>query len=187
MYEGYTVAPLQPLHLLAQWVLENTIGNLGCEVRQPSNAFANLAEHGLIRAQQNALRAIIPDSDNHLPNGAMPLDNGFALLKARQKKPQRLQCEAEVAALRTYYLNASVDKSQALTEDEWQVIEDEWQEIEAQLRIQKWARLLLPNRQEVRSAWKDGRRSNGRNSRNVKVSFTLRHCQPILDLLLTST
>ncbi|KAF8350962.1 hypothetical protein F5887DRAFT_189133 [Amanita rubescens] len=160
-----------PLHLLAQWVLENTIGNLGREVRQPSNAFANLAERGLIRAQQNALRAIIPDSDGHLPNGAMPLDNGFALLRARQKKPQRLQCEAEVAALRIYYLNSrGIDESQ-VTEDERQVIEGEWQVIEAHLRIQKWARLLLPNRQEVRSAWKDGRRSDGRNSRNVKLQL----------------
>lgn len=35
--------------------------------------------------------------------------------------------------------------------------------------IQRWARLLLPNKQVARSAWKDGRKNNNRNSRNVKV------------------
>ena len=32
-----------PLNLMAQWALENTVRNLGCEVHQPSNPFANLA------------------------------------------------------------------------------------------------------------------------------------------------
>jgi hypothetical protein len=39
------------LSLLTQWPLERTIGNLGEEIRQPSNPYANLSEHGLRRSQ----------------------------------------------------------------------------------------------------------------------------------------
>ena len=41
--------------------MERTIGNLGEEIRQPSNPFANLSQRGLRRSQVNALKAMIPD------------------------------------------------------------------------------------------------------------------------------
>ena len=43
--------------------MERTIGNLGQEIKQPSNPYANLSQRGLIRAQVNALKAIIPALD----------------------------------------------------------------------------------------------------------------------------
>ena len=49
------------LSLLTQWPLEWTIGNLGEEIKQPSNPYANLSEHGLCQSQANALKAMIPD------------------------------------------------------------------------------------------------------------------------------
>ena len=41
--------------------MECTIGNLGEEIRQPSNPYANLSQRGLLRCQVNALTAMIPD------------------------------------------------------------------------------------------------------------------------------
>jgi hypothetical protein len=51
-----------PLNLLAQWVLENTIGNLRRKVHQHSNPFMNLSQRGLLHAQTNMLQeAIVPE------------------------------------------------------------------------------------------------------------------------------
>ena len=143
-----------PLHLLAQWALENVVGNLGREVRQPSNPFSNLAERGLLRAQQNALKSLVPELNPlaHLPQGSSPLHDGYCLLRAREKVPKKLQSTGEMAALRSYLTSIGED----ITDANIPV-------------IQKWARLLLPNGQVARSAWKDGRKNNNRNSRNVKV------------------
>ena len=148
-------------------MLENTIGNLGQEVRQPSNAFANLAERGLLCVQQNALKALLPDLDvtNYLPRGSIHLGNGYVLLRARQKKPTCLESEIEITALWTYLASCGIQLT------------------EAQPLIQKWAHLLLPNQQVVRSSWKDGHKSNGRNSQNVKVCSLF----VVLQLLLTGT
>ena len=44
-----------------QWMMERTIGNLGKEIKQPSNPFANLSQCGIHRSQVNALKAMIPD------------------------------------------------------------------------------------------------------------------------------
>jgi hypothetical protein len=63
--------------------IEQTIGNLGQEVKQLSNPFANLSEQGLRRAQVNALKAMIPTlepNNNRPPRGSIDLDNGYLLL-----------------------------------------------------------------------------------------------------------
>ena len=41
--------------------MERTISNLGEEICQPSNPYANLFQRGLLQYQVNALTAIIPD------------------------------------------------------------------------------------------------------------------------------
>ena len=46
-----------------QFTMERTIGNLGQEIRQPSNPFANLARRALQRSQVNALKSIYPELD----------------------------------------------------------------------------------------------------------------------------
>jgi hypothetical protein len=142
-----------PLNLLAQWALENTIGNLGREVRQPSNAFSNLAERSLLRARQNALMAIMPEIDpgNHLPWGALQLGDGYCLLCAAERNERTLQVEAEASIIRTTF---KLPQNSVIL-------------------ARKWARLLLPNQQIARSIWRDGRAENGRISRNVKVSMLL--------------
>jgi hypothetical protein len=149
-----------PLNLLAQWALENTIGNLGREVRQPSNAFSNLAERGLLRARQNALLAIIPelDSGNHFPRGALQLGDGYCLLRAAERNECTVQVDAEASIIRT---TLKLPQRSAVL-------------------ARKWARLLLPNQQIARSLWRDGRAENGRISRNVKVIILLAQSNFIL-------
>ena len=44
-----------------QWTMEHTIGNSGEEIRQLSNPYTNLSQHGLLRCQVNTLTAMIPD------------------------------------------------------------------------------------------------------------------------------
>ncbi|KIL58700.1 hypothetical protein M378DRAFT_43192, partial [Amanita muscaria Koide BX008] len=94
-----------PLNLVAQWTLENTIGNLGREVRQPSNPFSNLSERGLLRAQINALTAVSPgmESEPRLPSSSRRFDNGYILLSATDTCERRVQDEEETA-LRKYLL-----------------------------------------------------------------------------------
>ncbi|KIL69012.1 hypothetical protein M378DRAFT_70434 [Amanita muscaria Koide BX008] len=141
-----------PLNLLAQWALENTIGNLGRKVRQPSNAFSNLAERGLLRARQNALMAILPDLaiNSHLPRGSLSLGNQYYLLRACERNEKMVQLESEASTIRNAL---NIPSSSPVL-------------------IQKWARLLLPNQQIARSLWRDGRTQDGRTSRNVKLNVS---------------
>lgn len=77
-----------PLGLVAQWAMERTIGNLGQEIKQPSNPYANLAQRGLFRAQVNVLKAMIPDLEpetSSIPRGGVIWDLGiiFCVLRMR--------------------------------------------------------------------------------------------------------
>ncbi|KAJ6588756.1 hypothetical protein B0H19DRAFT_1302248 [Mycena capillaripes] len=50
-----------PGNIYSQWALERTIGNLGEEIKQHSNPYANLLQRAIRRCQVNALKAVIPD------------------------------------------------------------------------------------------------------------------------------
>ena len=69
-------------------MLEHTIGNLGKEIKQHSNLFANLSQQGIRHAHVNALMAIISDLEGNgssgegLPCGSKDLENGYVLLCA---------------------------------------------------------------------------------------------------------
>jgi hypothetical protein len=98
------VTQVGPAICSSQWTMEHTIGNLGQEIRQPSNPFANLSQRGLQRCQINALKAMIPDLDpspSTMPRGAKDLGDGYVLLRAKDKASRNIQdCEKE--ALITY-------------------------------------------------------------------------------------
>ena len=82
------VACLGPGVYSSQWTLERMIGNMGQEIKQPSNSYANLANCGLRRSQLSVLHAIIPDlqpDDLGLPQGAADLGDGYILLRARDE------------------------------------------------------------------------------------------------------
>jgi hypothetical protein len=131
-----------------QFTMERTIGNLGQEIRQPSNPFANLARRALQRSQVNALKSIYPELDPkstfQLPRGAMDIGEGYIMLRPRDRYPVKIpgHLEAEVLA-------RAVNMS----------------------RIRRWGRARLPNGQVARSLWSERRRTSQkiRVSRNVKV------------------
>jgi hypothetical protein len=85
------VTRIGPAVCSSQWMMERTIGNLGQEIHQPSNPFANLSQRGLQRCQINALKVMIPDLDPSppdIPRGAKDLGDGFILLHAKEKVSQ---------------------------------------------------------------------------------------------------
>ena len=147
-----------PLALLAQWVMERTIGNLGAELRQPSNPFANLAQRGLLRSQINALKAMFPDLEpdkSAMPAGSLDIDDGYVLLRKRDKAAHAVrECEAD--SIRTYLTDALGDA--AVLRWSGTVI--------------RWARVRLPNGQVARSLWGESdRKRRPRRARNVTVNF----------------
>jgi hypothetical protein len=86
----------------SQWTLERTIGNLGEEIKQHSNPFANLSQRGIRRARVNALKAMILDldiegnTDEYLPQGCKDIGQGYLLLRAREEEAHPLQdCEGK--------------------------------------------------------------------------------------------
>ncbi len=142
----------------SQWTMERTIGNLGEEIRQPSNPFANLSHRGLLRCQTNALIAIFPSlrpAERDLPRGALDLGGGYLLLRA-QDRYSRVMGEAEAAAFRLY-----ISYKYSLTQ-----LGSEWPP-----KIVRWARLRLPNGQIARSRWKEALKplNKIRTSRHIKV------------------
>ncbi|TFK64920.1 hypothetical protein BDN72DRAFT_773971 [Pluteus cervinus] len=139
-----------PLSLVAQWSLENTIGNLGREIRQHSNPYMNVSQCGVRRAQINALKTLIPDLEppKTPPMWSKPLLNGFGLHPARESTC--LLDGFEGTALESYL------EIPPQSEDLW---------------VTKWAALSLPNKQRARSKWREILRDedDGRIARNVKV------------------
>lgn len=141
----------------SQWTMERTIGNLGEEIHQPSNPYANLSQRGLFRCQMNALNAMIPDLQPHasgLPRGAIDLGHGYALFRARDRY-NRLMEDCEAKALHQYLWDSHCIN-----------LDDAWCP-----KIARWARLRLPNGQIARSSWKEDLKplNKVRKSRNVKV------------------
>ena len=137
----------------SQWTLERTIGNLGEEIKQHSNPFANLSQCGIRRARVNSLKAMIPDLESKatedLPCGAINLGKGYILLCARERYAHALRdCEAEA-------LRASLPAA-PMGED---------------IFVRRWARLWIPTGQNCNSAWNelDKPLEKHRTARNVKV------------------
>jgi hypothetical protein len=140
----------------SQWTMERTIGNLGEEIRQPSNPYANLSQRGLLRCQVNALTAMIPDLGPRppsLPRGAIDLGQpeGYVLLRAQDRYDRLMRPQEAGALLR--YLGSAAD------------VNCDWCP-----KVTRWARLRLPNGQVARSHWKESLKPLGklRSSRNVK-------------------
>ena len=133
------VVRLGPPICSSQWTLERTIGNLGEEIKQHSNPFANLSQRGIRRAQVNALKAMIPDLDldrstkGDLPRGSKDLGNSYVLLHAREAEPHPLRvCEADTL---------------------WEFLPSAPRE--GDISVHRWAKLQLPT---ARTATVHGRR-----------------------------
>ena len=138
--------------------MERTIGNLGEEIQQPSNPFANLSQRGLLRCQVNALIAMAPVLKPYqcdLPRGAVELGENYVLLRAKDRYSRYMK-ETELVAFKLYLRNQFESLS----------LQEDWSP-----KITRWARLRLPSGQIARSRWKEGLKSINkiRISRNVKV------------------
>lgn len=75
--------------------MEHTIGNLGQEIRQPSDPFSNLAQQGIHHCQINTLLAMYPNLDlsqeGANPHVSEDLSNGYVLLPKRDKRSIKVQ------------------------------------------------------------------------------------------------
>ena len=152
------------LSALAQWTMERTIGNLGQELRLPSNPYANLSQRGVKRAQLNTLRSIKPD----LGVSPKPKANqkfyvnvgaGYVLRHPRDTTPCIVP-NSEAGAIQDFAASMGIDNAHINSES---------------ISVRRWARLQLPDKHVARSVWKERpeRCSNPqktRISRNVKVS-----------------
>ena len=155
------VARIGPPTCSSQWTMERTIGNLGQEICQQSNPYANLSQRGLLRSQINALKAMIPDLDPLppvVPRGGKDIGDGFILLRAKDKAPWAMR-DCERQAFSDYLKNAHALQ-----------VPEGWSP-----GVARWARLRLPNGQVARSAWKEKLKpvEKVRMARNVKVYILL--------------
>lgn len=127
---------------------ERLIGDLGAELKQPSNPFANLAQRALRRCRINAIKAMLPHIDrtrlraDTIPRGAENLGDGYVLLRAMDRYRRALP-HNESAMFYDYF---------SIWEPELCAGED--REAFA-FKLRKWGRLRLPNVTVARSAWKE--------------------------------
>ena len=129
--------------------MERTIGNLGQEIRQPSDPFSNLAQQGIRCCQVNALKAMIPHLDppeNTNPRASADLGNGYTLLAKCDK----------------YITMVHGDKARVIAH---------YLGLPHALKICHWAHLHLPNGQITRSEYQELQCApeKVRMARNVKV------------------
>lgn len=147
--------------------MESAVGSFGREVRSQSDIFTNIANRGILRAQINAIKARIPDlePEPRLPRGSFSFGDGYALLRATDTS-RRPVSDREAEAIR----------ASGIAGDSRQTT--------GPISVIRWARLLLPNGQVSRSAWKEesGRERVVRCARNVKVSLV---CGGLSHSLLT--
>ncbi|TFK82224.1 hypothetical protein K466DRAFT_578255 [Polyporus arcularius HHB13444] len=149
-------------HLVTEairWTLENYIGNITREIKQHVTPYANVSERALRRCQVNALKAMIPalaDTPG-LPDTAVLLGDDYVLLRARARYREGV-LNAEAVAIRAYVTSNGVE----LKDPHWAPV------------VRRWARLLLPNGQIARTAWKEreieDKGRDLRRSRMVKLA-----------------
>ena len=154
-----------PLSSYAQWTLETTIGNLGREIRQDRDLYANLTQRAILRVQVNSMHARHPNvridfcgsSEDSLPTNSLVFEEspGYIFLPRREETPSPLS-DDEAAALRSYW-----------REQRWPGLEN-WNDC-----VCRWAKLLLPNRQKARSVWfEEGSAASLCRTSCVEVSCT---------------
>ncbi|EIW75291.1 hypothetical protein CONPUDRAFT_65982 [Coniophora puteana RWD-64-598 SS2] len=145
----------------SQWTMERMVGDLGREIRSHSHPYANLSRRALLRCQVNALKALYPDlvpANAPLPRASVAFGE-YVLLPRKDRylyTPNSSESAAVVTALRAHGI-----------------------EVQGQPRIQRRARLRLPNGQIARSYWKENAMTGSvRCSRNVSIQLP-GHAAPV--------
>ncbi|KAH9050836.1 hypothetical protein EDB87DRAFT_1696226 [Lactarius vividus] len=155
---------LGPLACYAQWTLETAIGNLGREIRQDRDMFANLTQRAVLHAQINSLQARFPeirfevgeDTVTSLLNGAREFEGyiGYAFLPQCEEFPSPLE-DNEHEALKVYWHAQNWPNA------------DTWPHA-----VCCWGKLQLPNGQKARSVWQEANvLTKPRRSSCVEVNY----------------
>jgi hypothetical protein len=113
----------------AQWTIEQTIGNIKQEMRQPSNYLINFMKEGVRCARVNPE---LIDSPPELLKHSLDLGNGYIFLRKCDRMP--VQPSHGTAHAIITYIDQLFDPIP---------------------RIKRWGRLRLLNGQVVRSAWRE--------------------------------
>ncbi|GAW10278.1 hypothetical protein LENED_012525 [Lentinula edodes] len=162
----YETIRIGPGIIYSQWTMERMIGFLGMDIRLHSNAFANLTNIAITRAQNNALIAMFPDfrpKPKLLPRGAVDIGDGYQLRRARDSC-SRAVTELEAQAISRYFLDLGFS-----TDDDGTPFDDNYNPV-----VVRWARVLLPNGQIARSRWKENLKpiNKLRAARSVRVTLS---------------
>ncbi|KDQ09613.1 hypothetical protein BOTBODRAFT_178841 [Botryobasidium botryosum FD-172 SS1] len=143
-----------PLAYHSQYPMEHTIGNLGLEIKQPSNPYGNLSQRAVICCQVNALKVMIPDVTRTKPQPKNVIDvgNGYMVLHPHDRYARPITGN-EGLVIASYLQGDDEDYST--------------------MRLVRSARLRLPNGQIARSMWKERKQSlqHVRMARNVKLKL----------------
>ena len=140
-YMGPETFQIGPLACYAQWTLETAIGNLGCEIRQDRDLYANLTQRAVMRAQVNSLHACFPQIEFEMGSGSSrstnkhEFDGGFVFLLCCEEYPSPLS-ENELTTFQNYWR-----KQPWLSADIWPN------------EVCCWAKLQLPNGQKAQLIW----------------------------------
>ncbi|EJD40585.1 hypothetical protein AURDEDRAFT_69893, partial [Auricularia subglabra TFB-10046 SS5] len=145
---------------VAQWTLERFIGLITDELKQHKHPYAHLSRRALERAQINALIIMMPSLElqstipGRLPHGHEVVSEGYALLRARDNCARPLS-DPEEDAVHAYFSSCGIVPAAS------------WKP-----EVVRWSRLLLPNGQVARSAWKECLKTPDqlRRARDVKVT-----------------
>ncbi|KAJ7062570.1 hypothetical protein C8F01DRAFT_1209920 [Mycena amicta] len=158
------VVRLGPQTYYSQWTMERTIGNLGEEIKQPSNPYANLSERALLRAQVNALYAMCPQLNvkaqkaQKLPRYSIDVGRDYVLLRRRDRYAVRI----EGAMAEGICEQVGLPKGK--------------------IKLKRWARLRLPNGQIARSQFGE----RGTSKRNLRSARIVKFLPPDADFLRRS-
>ncbi|KAF6756207.1 hypothetical protein DFP72DRAFT_810860 [Ephemerocybe angulata] len=152
-----------PMKNLAQWTIERAIGDLGAEIKQPSNPYKNLSERGLRRAQVNSLMAMTglgpQQKSSRLGSGAVDAGEDYALLHPQEKKAYTMGSSERTAL--SQYCEKTFENFSSFGDNPDRVV-----------KVYRWARVLLPTDQIGRTFWKESQRASSeslRCARMVKV------------------
>lgn len=126
----------------SQYTMEHAIGDLGGEIRQPSNMYGNLWQIALRRSQRNALIKVCPELEPSFPIPITCHDCGEGLRLLRPRAHNFILLEGACGDV----VNEKVGR----------------------YKVRKWGRLQLPNGQVAQSRFSEV--DHNRVSRNVKVN-----------------
>jgi hypothetical protein len=158
---GHETTRVGPLACYSQWTMETAIGNLGEEIRQDRDPYANISQRGILRAQLNAVSSMLPElslkEGKKLSANSIDLGDGYTLRHPRDTVLRKIS-EPEAQALQTLW-----------TAQRWPN-QDGW--FSSVNGVKRWARLRLPDGMTARSSWGESRfRCNVRRTTIVKVQL----------------